>query len=354
MSTDVTPDREKMSAQGLQSASEKKSLRTYAALLGPSRGLITSGAILVILVILGGSVVSGFYTLTNLRSLLLSAALLGMVSLGQTLCALVGELDMSIAFMVGGGNVMFLWLTGIKALPSIVALIIILAFAIVVGTINGLISYRQKGQSIVVTLGVGTAILAAIEIFTTGDIKSGGTITAPVPSWLVQAGSPTGGTTGLGIAPAVLGWGVIIILALLFLARTWTGRSIYAQGGNPIAASRAMISQKVIWVVVFSISAIMACLAGIIMLGFSGGAFYDIGSPYLFTTVAAVVVGGTALAGGRGGYAQTVLGVAILSVLTVVLVGLNLSPAAQEMVLGMLLIPLVALYARGAHARTRI
>jgi ribose transport system permease protein len=335
-------------------AREKRSIRSYAAVLGPNRSLIISGAILIILIILGGSVVEGFYSLMNLRSLLLSASLLGIVSLGQTLCALVGELDMSIAFMIGSGNVMFLWLTGIKGLPSIASLLVVIAFGVVIGAINGLISYRQKGQSIVVTLGVGTAILALIEIVTTGSVKSGGTITAPVPKWLVALGSPNGGTTGLGIAPAVLLWVVITIMALLFLARTWTGRSIYAQGGNPVAASRAMISQKAIWVVVFSVSAVMACIVGIIMLGFSGGAFYDIGSPYLFTTVAAVVVGGTALAGGRGGYAQTVLGVAILSVLTVVLVGIDLSPAAQEMVLGMLLIPLVALYARGPHARTRI
>jgi len=329
-------------------------LRRRMATLAPQRSLILGVALLIALVVAGSVLVPGFFSVNAVRSMLLSASLLGIVALGQTLCALIGGLDLSIPFVVGAANVSLLYLTANRGIPSGIAVLIVIGIAVIVGVINGLISHRQQGQSLVVTLGTGTALLGLTQIITTNSIYSGGTIRGTVPGWITAIATPDGGRSGFGFAPSVLVWLVIAVVAVLLLSRTWTGRAIYAQGGNPVAARRALISERGIWVTTFTISAVMAAIAGMFLLGFSGSAFYDIGQPYLFTTVAAVLIGGTTLIGGRGGYAQTVLGVAILTVLTVVLVGLNLSPAAQEMVLGMVLIPLVAAYARLPHPRLRV
>jgi ribose transport system permease protein len=95
-------------------------------------------------------------------------------------------------------------------------------------------------------------------------------------------------------------------------------------------------------------------LTGILLLGFSGGGYVDVGDPYLFTTVAAVVIGGTSLLGGWGGYGATVIGALVLTVLASLLVGLGLSFAAQQAVFGLLIVPMVALYARAPHIRAQI
>jgi ribose transport system permease protein len=98
----------------------------------------------------------------------------------------------------------------------------------------------------------------------------------------------------------------------------------------------------------------MSALTGVLLLGFSGGGFVGVGDPYLFTTVAAVVIGGTSLLGGAGGYGATVLGVLVLTVMTSLLVGLGLSFAAQQAIVGLLIVPMVAVYARTPHIRNQI
>ena len=88
--------------------------------------------------------------------------------------------------------------------------------------------------------------------------------------------------------------------------------------------------------------------------GACGGGFVGVGGPYLFQTIAAVVVGGTSLLGGKGGYGFTVIGVLVLQVLSSFLVGIGLSYEGQQFVFGLLILPMVALYARSPHIRTQI
>ena len=121
-----------------------------------------------------------------------------------------------------------------------------------------------------------------------------------------------------------------------------------------MAAARLSISERRLWVAAYAISGGMSAFTGVALLGFSGGGFVGVGDPYLFTTVAAVVIGGTSLLGGWGGYGATVIGVLVLTVLTTLLVGLGLSYAAQQAVFGLLIVPMVAFYARSPHIRMQI
>ena len=95
-------------------------------------------------------------------------------------------------------------------------------------------------------------------------------------------------------------------------------------------------------------------LAGILLAGFSGSADPNVGSAYLFTTLSAVVIGGTPIIGGRGGYARTVAGCLIITEVTMLLIGLSLDEAAQQVCLGLLIVILVALYGREPHVRMQI
>ncbi|MGQ0567543.1 MAG: ABC transporter permease subunit [Gemmobacter sp.] len=154
--------------------------------------------------------------------------------------------------------------------------------------------------------------------------------------------------------PIIPIWAVIAAAPILWINRTWGGRAIHAVGGNRIAAARLRISERRVWVATYALSGLTAALTRCLLLGFSGGGFVGVGDPYLFTTGTAVVVGGTSLVGGSGGYGATILGVLVLQVLTSFLVGIGLNCAAQQTVFGLLILPMVALYARMPHIRNQI
>jgi ribose transport system permease protein len=116
-----------------------------------------------------------------------------------------------------------------------------------------------------------------------------------------------------------------------------------------VAARLAHVRTTKAFVVVFVISAICAAVVGVLFAGFSGTADATVGDPYLFQTLTAVVIGGTSLLGGRGGYGRTVAGALVLSELTTLLVGQGYSASLQEALLGVLVVLLVAVFGRESH-----
>ncbi|CUX68744.1 ABC transporter permease (plasmid) [Agrobacterium tumefaciens] len=309
--------------------------------------------LLAALLILGSILVDGFVSAQNARSILLLAAFLGLASIGQTLCALVGALDLSIPYVIGGANILLpsLLATG---LPAPLAMLIVLIVGTLTGLGNGALSFRLQGQALIMSLGVGFAAVGAVQIYTSLGSQFGGTVFTPVPAWLTNISAFNGTTFGLALPPVILIWIGVAIAIGFIMQRTWFGRSVYAVGGSRTAAARLGISEFKIWISIHAISGAMSAVTGMLLLGFSGGGFVGVGDPYLFTTVAAVVIGGTSLLGGSGGYTATVLGVLVLTVLTSLLVGLGLDFPAQQAVIGLLIVPMVAIYARSPHIRYQV
>ncbi|MBY3468721.1 ABC transporter permease [Rhizobium laguerreae] len=317
------------------------------------RSIVIGFGLLVLLVIAGAILVPGFISLRNARSILLLAAFLGLASLGQTFCALVGALDLSIPYLIGAANILFPSLL-VAGLPAWLAVIVVVILGAVVGSANGMLSFRLQGQALIMSLGVGFAIVGAVQIYTSLGTQFGGTVFAPIPGWLRNVSAFNGTFLGLPIPPVVVIWLAIVGFTIWGLYNTWFGRSIYAVGGSRTAAARLGISEFSVWTAIHAISGAMSAFTGVLLLGFSGGGFVGVGDPYLFTTVAAVVIGGTSLLGGVGGYGATVLGVLVLTVLTSLLVGLGVDFPAQQAIIGLLIIPMVAIYARSPHIRNQI
>jgi ribose transport system permease protein len=182
----------------------------------------------------------------------------------------------------------------------------------------------------------------------------GGTVLGSLPQWLRDVSSIAGTTLGLPIPPIAVIWIVLATVVVMAMSKTSFGRSFYAVGGNRLAASRILISEYRAWLIAYSVSGGMSALTGMALLGFSGGGFVGVGDPYLFTTIAAVVIGGTSLMGGWGGYGSTIVGTLVLTLLTTLLVGLGLSYAMQQAVFGLLIVPIVALYARDRRINDQI
>ncbi|WP_244301533.1 ABC transporter permease [Stappia sp. P2PMeth1] len=301
----------------------------------------------------GAMNIEGFSSAQNIKSMLLFAAFLGLASVGQTMVALLGGLDLSIPFIIGAANVGLLYLISL-GVPPWLAMIIVLTVGVILGVINGFLSYRLQGQALIVTLGTGFAISGGVQILTSIGTAYSGNVFGTVPKWLANLSSMNGTTFGLPVPPVIVIWALIALVLIVGMRTTVYGRYLYALGVNRTSANRVMISELRYWVSMYALSGFFAALTGSLLLGWSGGGFIGVGDQYLFLTLAAVVVGGTSLLGGQGGYGFTVIGVLVLQVLSSFLVGLGLNFQWQQFIFGLLILPMVALYARSPHIRTQI
>ncbi|MDQ0471856.1 ABC transporter permease [Labrys wisconsinensis] len=295
----------------------------------------------------GTALIPGYSAPFAIRAMLVLASLLAVASIGQTIVVIVGGIDLSIPFLIGFANVVAAELTG-RGWPFALVCLLVAALALAVGACNGAVSAALGVHPLIVTLGIGTVVQGLVLLWT-GGFPSG---SAPAA---VSAFVSIGGTTGpLPVPPLVPCCLVLAVLVALVLARTPFGRRLYALGSNPGAAPLALIRPVALWAAAFALSALFAALAGVLLLGFTGSAYGAVGQPYLFQTIAAVVVGGTALTGGRGSYAGTVAGALVLTEINTLLIGLGLQPASVQAALGLVIIALVSLYGREPHIRTTI
>lgn len=307
------------------------------------------GAVLiaVLLYFFGLASIDGFGSTFTLRSMLILAALLGIASVGQTLVIILGGIDLSIPFVVGFANVVAAQLYG-NGMNFALVCLIVAVLALAIGAFNGALSARLGLHPLIVTLGVGTFVQGAVLLWTAG-FPSG---SAPqFISNFVSIGGSIGPLPFPGVVPAFL---VMTLAVAFFLTRTPFGRRLYALGSNPSAAPYALINPVWMWAATFALSALFAAIAGVLLLGFTGSAYAEVGKPYLFQTIAAVVVGGTALVGGRGSYLGTFVGAIVLTEINTLLIGLGFQPSAVQAALGAVIILLVSLYGREAHLREQI
>lgn len=309
--------------------------------------------VLFALIVISTFSIEGFLSAPNIRAILLFAAFLGIASVGQTMVALLGGLDLSIPFVIGSSNIALLFLITV-GVPSYVAFGFILVLGGIIGLLNGIISFRLQGQALIVTLGTGFAVAGFTQIMTSIGSQYAGNVFGTVPHWMSNLAAMNGRFFGLPFPPTIIIWVVIAIVIIVGLKTTSWGRNLYALGGNRRSASLVGVSEFKYWVACYVISGVFAALAGSLLLGWSGGAFIGVGDPYLFTTLAAVVIGGTSLLGGSGGYGFTVIGVLVLQVLTSFLLGIGLKYEWQQFIFGLLILPMVALYGRSPHIRSTV
>jgi ribose transport system permease protein len=301
----------------------------------------------VIVFLLACLLMPGFLTVSSIKSLLVLSSILGVASIGQTVAIIVGGLDLSVASVIGLSSVMLAVLSA-KGWPFVATAGAIVLAAVVVGALNGYISYRLRAPALVVTLAVGSVVTGITMTLNRGS--AGGT----VPEWITRSVSTNATTLGVPVPPVVVAWIALTAVLVVMQRRSPSFRRIYATGMNPEAARLSLVRLPVVWAGAFAVSALAAAVAGVFLGGFSGGANIDVGEPYLFLTIAAVVVGGTSLLGGRGGVGRTMAGAFVISTLTTLLLGVGVGSNVQQVLLGSLIVLLVFLYGRESHVRTRI
>lgn len=307
------------------------------------------GALLVAVAlhVCGMLLIEGYGSSFAIRSMLVLASLLALASIGQTLVIILGGIDLSIPFIIGFANVVSAQLYGDGMNFALVCLIIVVV-ACAIGALNGAISAGLGIHPLIVTLGIGTVVQGSVLLWT-GGFPSGS-----APQAISEFVSIGGSAAGLPVPWLVPCFVLLAAAVIVLLGRTPYGRKLYALGSNPTAAPLALISPVAMWTLTFALSAFFAAVTGILLLGFTGSAYAEVGQPYLFQTIAAVVIGGTALVGGRGSFLGTVAGALVLTELNTLLIGFGLQSSVVQAALGIVIIGLVSLYGRDPHVRTRI
>jgi ribose transport system permease protein len=275
-----------------------------------------------------------FLTPKQVSTTFLYAAVLGLIAAGQTLVMLTGGVDLSVATTATAAAWMVSRIGSHGAVAAIVAAV---AVGLAIGLVNGIGVAVFRVNPLIMTLGISTITLGLLTVEAQKEF------TALVPNLVVTLGS---GRFFTYIPYDLLVWAPIAAIIILGLRYSGIGRMIYAVGDNPVAARLAGVRVWQVLLFVYATCGVLSALAGILLVGFNNAADLGIASYALLPSVAAVVIGGTSIFGGLGGYSGTILGVLILTVLDSLLTILNASQALREILYGLIVLALAALYAR--------
>lgn len=306
--------------------------------------LVVALILIVALLTLGEILSPGFASPEQIMRLLIVAALLGIVAAGQNLVILGGGegIDLSVGGVVSlaavvAGNVMNGADGGL--LPAVVAAV---GVGALFGFFNGIGVTLLRIPPLVMTLGM-LGVLQGVLVVIRNGIPSGRA--APMLSEFVTKDFLFG-------LPGILWlWIAIGFAMVVLLKRTVFGYRIYAVGSNEQAAHMAGVPVKKVRVALFTLSGAFAALTGICLLGYSGSSFSGVGEQYMLPSVIAVVLGGTPLSGGKGGYLGTMAGAVLLVILQSILTTINIDESGRQMIFGATLLVLMLFYGRGRAMR---
>lgn len=320
---------------------EEGEQRSWTAWWTPSRRkLAYSFATVILLVVAGGILKPGLLSGASVRTMLVLASFIGLVGVGQTLVFLVGGIDFSVVWVLNAAAILVVAnsAAGNASLPK--ALAITLAAGVVVGLVNGIgVAYFQI-PAIVMTLGTN-GVVEGLSLGLSKGLTCSTCKEPPAPA-LVH------GLEGrvAGIPGDLLLWAGVILLISLLLSGSTLGRRAYATGVNPFASYLAGVAVRPVTVSMYALSGLSAALAGIMLAAFSGGASLGLGNPYLLESIAAAVIGGVSVLGGRGHYLGTVAGSLTLVVLVTILDAEAIPQYARSIVYGVVIIVILLLYGR--------
>lgn len=277
---------------------------------------------------------SSFFTSGNIESLLTSASILWVVSIGLTFVMLTGGIDLSLGSMLALTGIALGWFYTQAGFPSWLAVLATLAFGLLLGgAVNGLLIGWARFPFLVVTLGTLILFRGLVNLWS-------GTRTEQVTSALLDE-IAFGRFAGLQI-PVWIMIGTVVV-ALYVLRSTYFGRDIYALGSNPEAARLSGVRVVRTIVAVYAIAGLLAALGTVIQVGRLGAASPLVGDFIIFDAAAAVLLGGTSFRGGIGGVGGTAVGVLLLAILQNGLSVSGVASAWQQVITGGILVVALAL-----------
>ncbi|MEN3823127.1 MAG: ribose ABC transporter permease [Staphylococcus xylosus] len=284
---------------------------------------------LILLVIIISALNSAFLEPSNLFNLLRQVSINGLIAFGMTFVILTGGIDLSVGSTLALSSAMIAILM-VSGVDSIVALLIGCIFGAILGAINGLLITLGKMAPIIATLATMTVFRGLTLVITDGN-----PITNLNGSYAFQL---FGRGYFLGIPVPAVTMFITFIILYIILHKTVFGRQTYAMGGNEKAAFISGIKVNKLKVMIYSLAGLMSAMAGVILTSRLNSAQPTAGMSYELDAIAAVVLGGTSLTGGKGRILGTLIGVLIIGVLNNGLNLLGVSSFYQQVVKGVVII----------------
>jgi len=274
-----------------------------------------------------------FASVRNIENVLQSATIIAVVAIGQTFVILVSGIDLSVASVLVLSSVLAVGLVEFQGWSPTLSISVALLTGLGIGFVNGIAVTKLRIPALIATLATMTIARGLAYIY------SGGTNIAPVPRIFVDLQA----SRILGIPAVIVLTLVLAGVAQIVLSRTKFGRSVYATGGNPLAARLAGIKTERVVIATFMISGLMAAIAGLLITArFEAGAATAAQGMEL-AVIAAVVIGGVSLFGGEGNMGGMLLGVLLLGLVQNAVNLLNVPPNWDSVVSGLVIAAAAAL-----------
>jgi len=298
----------------------------------------------VIALLLVGSLYSqSFLSPEYLLQQLKVASFLGVIATGTMIVILLGQIDLSIPWVVAVGGMMSTAATGWGPVGEALAIPFGVGCGIALGLVNGYGVAYLRIPSMIVTLAVN-AVAQGLMVVHTGGFS-------PQDSSSPAMRALATGDLLAGLPNALIVWGVIGAGAVFLLNRTAFGRAVYGVGNRERAAYLSGVPTQRIVLTAFALAGGLSAFGGVLLAGYASKAAQGMGDAYLLPAIASVVLGGASILGGRGSYLGTVAGVILITLLQSILSVIQMPDAGRQVIYGAVIVAMLLLYGRESRAQ---
>nr|WP_298689407.1 ABC transporter permease [uncultured Dongia sp.] len=293
---------------------------------------------IIVLLLVGSLYSSSFLSPEYLLQQLQVASFLGLIATGMMLVVLLGQIDLSVPWVVTVGGMMSTAAAGWGPLGEALAIPFGITCGMFMGLISGFGVAYLRVPSMIFTLGMN-AVAQGLMVLRTGGF-------APQDHSTDTMHFLATGRSILNIPNALFVWIAVGAATIFLLGRTTFGRTVYAIGNKERAAYLSGLPTQRVIMLAFMASGGLSAFAGVLLAGYSTKAYQSMGDPYLLPAVAAVVLGGTNILGGRGSYIGTIAGVILITLLQSILSVMQIDEAGRQLIYGAVIIGMLLIYGR--------
>ncbi|AZO12135.1 MULTISPECIES: ABC transporter permease [unclassified Mesorhizobium] len=305
--------------------------------------VVTAFACILLLLLLGSLYSRSFLSPEYLLQQLKVASFLGVIATGMMLVILLGQIDLSVPWAVATGAMMASAAAAYGPVGVALAIPFGILCGVAIGIVNGIGVAYLRIPSMIITLATN-AVAQGLMVVYTGGFSPQDAATAAMRYLATGFAIPA-------VPNAVIIWALIGAAMVFVLTRTSFGRAVYGIGNRERAAYLSGIDTRRVVMIAFAASGGLSAFGGVLLAGYASKAAQSMGDAYLLPSIAAVVLGGTSILGGRGSYLGTVAGVILITLLQSILSVMQMPEAGRQIIYGVVIVAMLLLYGRAPASR---
>ncbi len=300
-------------------------------------------ACILVLLLRGSFYSRSFLSPEYLLQQLKVASFLGVIATGMMLVILLGQIDLSVPWAVAVGAMMACAAAAFGPAGVALAIPFGVLCGVAIGIVNGFGVAYLRIPSMIITLATNAVAQGLIVVYT-GGFSPQDSATAAMRYLATGFFIP-------GLPNAVIIWALIGAAMVFVLTRTGFGRAVYGIGNRERAAYLSGVDTRRVVMIAFAVSGGLSAFGGVLLAGYASKAAQSMGDAYLLPSIAAVVLGGTSILGGRGSYLGTVAGVILITLLQSILSVMQMPEAGRQIIYGVVIVAMLLLYGRAPASR---